>query len=118
MGWPPVAMTRSHWRISSLVISTVGFSMQMIRSSGAPYFFRIARISAQARVLVFLLRGWGAKMMASRAFMAFTDWIMGCISGWVLGTRDPMTPTGLEIRTSPFSGISSVMPTDLTPFTS
>ena len=47
MAPPPVASTRSHWRINSLVVSRLGVSMPITRSSGAPIFFNAARIRSQ-----------------------------------------------------------------------
>ncbi len=57
-------------------------------------------ISTVSRV-VFLLRGCGEKMTASRHLMANRPTPGGVSSGLVVGTRDAISPTGFAYLTMP-----------------
>ena len=58
--------------------------------------------------------GGGAMMMALPPFSAIIALLTGVADGLVDGVMAPTTPTGLAYLTMPFSGISSMMPVDLT----
>ena len=57
------------------------------------------------------LRGCGEKMTASRLLMANMPTPGGVSSGFVVGTRDAISPTGFAYLTMPCSGSSSMTPT-------
>jgi hypothetical protein len=60
---------------------------------------------------VFLLRGCGEKITASRHLMAKMPLPGASARGWWSGTSEAISPTGLPYLTMPFSGISSMTPT-------
>mmetsp|Transcript_51989 Transcript_51989/g.96728 ORF Transcript_51989/g.96728 Transcript_51989/m.96728 type:complete len:297 (-) Transcript_51989:330-1220(-) len=112
IGLPPVANTRSHCFMSSLVLGTEGLSTPSTKSAGAPMATHAWRSSPTIKALVLLALGCGATMMLLRPFTAEIALITGVASGLVVGDRAPMTPTGFTIFTRPSSGCSSTTPTD------
>ncbi len=115
---PPVATTRSHWLISSALASIVGFSIPIIRSSGAPNFLSASLILFIISVLVFFVLGCGANIIAFPPMIALIAFITGVASGFVHGTRAPITPTGFAILIRPFALSLSTIPTVLASATS
>ena len=107
---PPVATIKSLMRISSSVFAIDGRSMTWMRSAGAPTCRHPLRMTSTTAADVFLVLGWGAMMIALRAFSAPSALTGGVASGPVVGMRAAMTPTGLAILTKPRAGSSSTMP--------
>src|SRR3546814_9172158 len=89
---------RSHWRISSLVLGSVGVSMLITRSAGAPILTMASRIRSTIILLVSLARGCGATMIELRPLTAPIALMTGVASGLVVGDNAPLTPIGLAIR--------------------
>ena len=81
-----------------------------MRSTGAPSRARARRMISTVSRVVFLLRGCGEKMTASRHLMAKMPTPGGVSSGFVVGTSEAMRPTGFAYLTIPFSGSSSMTP--------
>ena len=113
MAPPPVASTKSHWRMSSFVDSRLGVSMPITKSSGAPIFLSAARMRSQIFLLVSFALGCGATMMEFLPFTAWMPLITGVASGLVDGASAPITPSGLASTRMFRSGYSSITPTDL-----
>ena len=67
----------------------------------------------QILALTNLARGCGQMMIELRPLTALIALMTGVASGLVEGESAPITPTGLAILTMLRSGISSMMPTDL-----
>ncbi len=118
MAPPPVASTRSTWRISSWVSSTLGSWIICTRSSGAPTLASPRRMKSTAILLLFLLLGWGAKITALPPLRMEMALLAGVAVGLVTGVRAPITPAGLAYFRMPFDGSSSISPTDLAPLIS
>ncbi|MPN27296.1 hypothetical protein SDC9_174727 [bioreactor metagenome] len=104
--------------MSSFERDIEGSSMHMKRSAGAPFFSRSSLIMSTTLPVVFLLFGWGAKISEFLALKPNTPLKRGVASGFVLGMRAAMTPSGFAIFVIPFSGILSIIPTVLTSRTS
>ena len=110
---PPVATTRSDWRINSWVLAIEGFSMIWMRSSGTPIALQPLRIRLTASSEDFCVFGCAATMMAFLPFRAQRAFMGGVASGPVDGMMAATTPTGFAILTSPLAGFSSTIPTVL-----
>ena len=95
---------RSHCFISSSVFSSVGVSIAMTRSAGAPILTSASRILSTTSLLVSLARGCGAMTIALRPLTALIALITGVASGLVEGESAPITPTGLAKTTMFRSG--------------
>ena len=108
---PPVATTRSAWRISSCVFGSDGAGSDCTRSAGAPTCSQAARMNPTTASVACWVRGCGAQMMALRPFSANRVLTGGVASGPVVGISAATTPTGLAIFTSPADGCSSTTPT-------
>ena len=108
---PPVATTRSAWRISSWVFGRDGAGSDCTRSAGAPTCSQAARMKPTTASVAPWVRGCGAQMMALRPFSANRVLTGGVASGPVVGISAATTPTGLAIFTSPAAGSSSTTPT-------
>src|SRR3546814_11321960 len=104
---------RSHWRISSLVLGSVGVSMLITRSAGAPILTMASRIRSTLILLVILARGCGATMIELRPLTALIALITGVASGLVVGDNAPTPPIGFAIFTVLRSGSSSISPPDV-----
>src|SRR3546814_7473476 len=91
---------RSHWRISSLVLGSVGVSMLITRSAGAPILTMASRIRSTIILLVSLARGCGATMIELRPLTALIALMNGVASGLVVGDNAPITPIRSEEHTS------------------
>src|SRR3546814_19041218 len=102
---------RSHWRISSLVLGSVGVSMLITRSAGAPILTMASRIRSTIILLVSLARGCGATMIELRPLTALIALMTGVASGLVVGDTAPNTPIGFAIFQIFRSGSSSITPT-------
>ena len=111
MSRPPVACTRSAWLIRYCAAGMLGRSRHWRRSTGAPSRASARRMISTVSRVVRRLRGWGEKITASRHLSANIPTPGGVSSGFVVGTRDAMTPTGFAYFTIPRSGSSSMMPT-------
>src|SRR5690606_36898616 len=84
------------------------------RSSGRPIFLSSARIRSTVGFDAPQAVGGGAMMMALPPLSAIMALLTGVADGFVDGVIAATTPTGLAYLTMPFSGISSMMPVDLT----
>ncbi len=112
---PPVATTRSDWRMSSWVAAMDGSAIVCTRSAGAPTCSQAPRMYSTTAAVDRLVRGWGAITMALRPFRANSALTGGVASGPVVGINAATTPTGLAIFVRPRSGSSSTTPTVSTP---
>src|SRR3546814_17392408 len=90
---------RSHWRISSLVLGSVGVSMLITRSAGAPILTMASRIRSTIILLVSLARGCGATMIELRPLTALIALMTGVDSGVVVGANETITPIGFALFT-------------------
>src|SRR3546814_12533807 len=90
---------RSHWRISSLVLGSVGVSMLITRSAGAPILTMASGIRSTLILLVSLARGFGATLIELRPLTALIALMSGVASGVVVGDNSPIPPIGFAILT-------------------
>ncbi|MNP08260.1 hypothetical protein D3C76_1003200 [compost metagenome] len=96
MPGPPVAriMLMSGWCIRALDSSTDGWSIQPIRSFGAPAAMAACRTISAALLVASLARGCGEKMIALRVFRLIRDLKIAVEVGFVVGTIPQMIPIG------------------------
>ncbi|MNE34049.1 hypothetical protein D3C80_1277520 [compost metagenome] len=99
MPGPPVAriMLISGWCIKALDSSTEGWSIQPIRSFGAPAVIAACRTISAALFVASLARGCGEKIIALRVFRLMSDLKMAVEVGLVVGTIPQMMPIGSAI---------------------
>src|SRR5690349_14367671 len=99
MPGPPVARIRliSGWCISALESSTEGWSIQPIRSFGAPAAIAACRTISAALLVASLARGWGEKMIALRVLRLMSDLKIAVEVGLVVGTIPQIMPIGSAI---------------------
>ena len=101
MPGPPVARMRSDSRMTVVVRSREGTSIQSMMPSGAPAATAASSTIRAAAMVLFFARGWGLMMMPLRVLRHRRVLKMAVEVGLVVGITAAMTPTGSAIFMMP-----------------